>query len=231
MHLCYVDDSGRNAVVTLTGLLIPDSAWNDLLDLWLTGRRKLTETWGVRKHVELHAYRLAKRGRGRFCETEEQDRVFGSRHVRARAIDIMLQGLIDTAGLTNESVGQQREAAFRSAVRYRRVHRELDLSRRRIIEDPIIHDSKHSQLVQAADLTAYAAYQHLWSIGQVWPQGGRHGQPETALAKSHHRFSRLWLPGSDQGVHWVADNEETPGQAGGSSMSQSPWAPRWMHED
>ncbi|MFI5935092.1 DUF3800 domain-containing protein [Actinoplanes sp. NPDC051494] len=248
-----MDDSGKNDVVTMTGLLIADSGWNGLLQSWLDGRRELTEEWGVRKHVELHATDLTKGGRGRYCENDEQDRAFSPEYVRARAVNILLRGLgtcdqltvttvaartsssatayahfikhvdrwaakndtqvmivldgqelpIDTTDTTETEVRNQWDRAYRNAVHYRNVHRQLDLPGRRIIEDPVLHDSRSSQLVQAADLTAFAAYEYLWGEREVWPQGGRNGRPRAALIKAHHRLAERWLPDSDNGIHWA----------------------------
>jgi|SRR5215203_366686 len=44
---------------------------------------------------------------------------------------------------------------------YRPAHRQLDIKTRRIIEDPLMQSSRHSQLIQMADLVAHAAFQHL----------------------------------------------------------------------
>ena len=44
---------------------------------------------------------------------------------------------------------------------YYGTHRELKLADRRIIEDPWMQGSHVSQLIQAADLVAYSAFQHL----------------------------------------------------------------------
>jgi hypothetical protein len=44
--------------------------------------------------------------------------------------------------------------------RFRPAHRSLELKTRRIIEDPLMQSSRHSQLIQMADLVAHAAFQH-----------------------------------------------------------------------
>ncbi|MBK5237805.1 MAG: DUF3800 domain-containing protein [Actinomycetales bacterium] len=38
------------------------------------------------------------------------------------------------------------------------MHRDLSITNRRVVEDVIMQDSKYSQLIQAADLAAYAAF-------------------------------------------------------------------------
>src|SRR5690606_4272314 len=44
---------------------------------------------------------------------------------------------------------------------YRTAHRALKLNTRNLIEDPLFHDSKRSQLIQMADLVAWTTYAHL----------------------------------------------------------------------
>ncbi|HIZ38257.1 MAG TPA: DUF3800 domain-containing protein [Candidatus Ruania gallistercoris] len=44
---------------------------------------------------------------------------------------------------------------------FRAEHRNLKLDQRHIVEDPVMQDSKRSQMVQMADLVAYTAFTHL----------------------------------------------------------------------
>lgn len=44
---------------------------------------------------------------------------------------------------------------------YRAAHRSLDLEKRRVIEDPMFLDSKHSQWTQIADIIAWAGYRYV----------------------------------------------------------------------
>lgn len=62
---------------------------------------------------------------------------------------------------------------------YRRIHRQLDIRHRRIIEDPWFQGPHASQWLQMADLVAYSTYQHLarrpegqatWQWYETWLQ-------------------------------------------------------------
>jgi hypothetical protein len=287
VHLCYVDDSGRDGIATFTGLLVPATGWNCLLKCWLAGRRQLSQIWHVDKHAELHANELTKKRSGRFCEPGCQppgctdpgmcgddpdaadccqaecclpdccgrsyfENQFGSQAVRDRAYQIMMgrlggcpaltvttvgchtpsapdayglfidhldrwaadndtsvlvfldgpQGPIDNSDMSPEQAKAEQEAASRNATPYRRTHRDLVLSARRVIEDPIVLDSQYNQLIQAADLAAYGAYQHLWADGQ-WPSGGKHGSPKQSVIKAYQQLAPRWLPDSKDGIHWA----------------------------
>ncbi|MDQ7909606.1 hypothetical protein RB614_34310 [Phytohabitans sp. ZYX-F-186] len=103
VHICYVDDSGRGRARTVTGLIIPAAKWNDLMHRWLEGRKALSRTWGVREQVELHGNELA-RGRGAYCVSEEQERIFKNRALRLRAYDRMLTALAGCAALNVTTV-------------------------------------------------------------------------------------------------------------------------------
>ena len=119
------------------------------------------------------------------------------------------------------------EAAHRNAVPYRQVHRGLELRSRRVIEDPVIQDSRSSQLIQAADLVAYAATQWLWVKMDLWPTGGpRHGLPITELASAYEQLAARWLPTDRCGIHWAraegSEYEEALGETEGRFERRDP---------
>lgn len=95
------------------------------------------------------------------------------------------------------------EAAVRSATPYRDVHRSLDLSTRRVLEDVIMQDSRYSQLIQAVDLMAYGAYhKHLQDHPQIW---GTRNQPLPAAIRAYMQLAAHWPADSDAGFYWLED--------------------------
>lgn len=101
-----------------------------------------------------------------------------------------------------EDLAGQWEAALRNAAPFRRVHRDLDIGRRRVIEDPIIQDSRYSQLIQAVDLIAYGAYhRHRLSHPHLW---GTTIAAVPAAVRAYMTTRRHWVPGTgDDGVIWL----------------------------
>jgi len=256
VHLCYVDDSGKEKVATLSGLLIPAANWSDLISCWLDARRELTERWGVDKHVELHGNKLIKEGKGRFCGGDVRlEKGFAAQSERDAAFGVMLgalsaceplrvltvasntsrsheiyghlvthlhqwaedndtsvmfyldgpQGPHDTDGLDGAQIARLWKENSRNPVHYRKAHRALDLPRR-IVEDPVMRESKYDQLIQAADITAYAAYHHMWQrADSPWSRGGPHGEPNIEVAAAYRRLSPRWMPAcaENDGVLWL----------------------------
>ncbi len=93
------------------------------------------------------------------------------------------------------------ESAVRDSAPYREVHRALPISSRRIIEDIIMQDSRYSQLIQAADLIAYGAYQrHVQDHPEIW---GRDKKPVAAAILAYMKLRQHWLPGSENGIFWL----------------------------
>lgn len=102
---------------------------------------------------------------------------------------------------TPDELKQLWQSAVRAAGPYRRVHRDLDIGTRRILEDVVMQDSQFSQLIQAADLIAYGAYQrHRQTHPEKW---GKHGSPSVAAIRAYMKTSRQWPAGSDAGVYWL----------------------------
>lgn len=257
MYICYADDSGDNTSRSITAVLVEDKNWSALMAKWLEGRGQLTETWGVRKHAELHALELATQ-RGSFCGTDAQERLF-VHEVRRRAYEIMVSTLVDTVGLVTFTVASRETrlpivysqfirrleqwavekethvmvlldgpdgtvnteddggpdarqtrwfGAQKNAQPYRRVHRDLDVTHRRVLEDVIMQDSEYSQLIQAADLCAYAAFHDAkLRHPERWNKQG--ARQEVALA-AHQRLRTTWPSDSDDGLYWVETTRKNP---------------------
>lgn len=118
------------------------------------------------------------------------------------------QGLHRGGDVTAEESAGLWETAVRNATPYRRVHRELELSTRRIVEDVIMQDSRYSQLIQAVDLVAYGAYQrHRQLHPDVW---GRTPSAVSNAIRAYLRAREHWLPETDDGVVWVPAATQGP---------------------
>ncbi len=90
--------------------------------------------------------------------------------------------------------------AVRNAAPYRKVHRALDLTTRRVVEDVVMQDSQFSQLIQAADLIAYGAYQrHRQDHPELWGPG----EPWKAAIQAYMRLAKHWPVDSDNGIYWL----------------------------
>lgn len=252
MYLCYLDDSGDSKHgVTITALVIEDRNWAATLDAWLEGRRAVHRDFGVLKHSEIHAHDLYK-GRGRFCESEEDNKRFG-RSQREAVGRILLSKLAaaEFAAITfatsnvskpnayaqaiarledwaneqdthllvfydgqqglaggDEEVTAERsrelwERAVRAATPYRNAHRSLPIQTRRILEDPVMQDSRYSQLIQAADLIAYGAYhRHKQDHLEIW---GEQSKAMPAAIRAYMKIKAHWPKNSDSGVIWLDD--------------------------
>lgn len=111
----------------------------------------------------------------------------------------------DDSSRTPEQIRAQWDAAFRGSAPYRDVHRSLNLSTRHVIEDVVMQDSRYNQLIQAADLVAYGAYQlHTQEHPDLW--SSKH-TPAADAIRAYLRTKRLWIPDSDQGILWVEERK------------------------
>lgn len=93
------------------------------------------------------------------------------------------------------------ETAIRDAKPYREAHRGLDINTRLIVEDVIMQDSRYSQLIQAADLIAYGAYNlHRQNHPEIW---GTKNVPVAAAIIAYMKLAKHWVKDSDNGVIWL----------------------------
>jgi len=185
MVLFYVDDSGDEHMTTFTAIGVPAGRWNEGLACWLGWRRRLHDDYGVDVDYRLHANEWVA-GRGRPAK-DAHALVNRNKPARWQIYVAALDALAKIPGLvvlTVAQAGSDRAAAYRELIRrierfiakerthalvivdgdgpdLRTLHRELDLSSRRIVEDPWKRDARENQWLQAADFVAYAAYQHI----------------------------------------------------------------------
>lgn len=107
----------------------------------------------------------------------------------------------DDDGRSPDEIRSQWDTAFRASAPYRNTHRSLELETRRVIEDVVMLDSKYNQLIQAADLVAYGAYQwHLQAYPDKWSP---RNSPVADAIRAYFRTKAKWLPESDHGVIWI----------------------------
>ncbi|MFJ9522674.1 DUF3800 domain-containing protein [Kitasatospora sp. NPDC101801] len=96
----------------------------------------------------------------------------------------------DSDRLSGEAAAEAWRQAVRSAAPYRDTHRGLPLASRRVLEDPVMQDSAYSQLIQAADMVAYAAFHHLaLADATLWPKLS----PVGPMSRSYKRLSTRWM--------------------------------------
>lgn len=118
-----------------------------------------------------------------------------------------LQGfkhLLDDDVADTQAGKEQWVSAARNAAAYRNVHRDLEISGRRIIEDVIMQDSRYNQLIQAVDLIAYCSYhRHLQAHPEIW---GTSNTVMPAAAIAYSRLRKHWPDGSDDGMVWFSDS-------------------------
>jgi len=103
--------------------------------------------------------------------------------------------------VTTERSRELWDRAVRDAKPYREVHRSLPIQERRILEDPVMQDSKYSQLIQAADLIAYGAYhRHKQDHPEIW---GTQSKVMPAAITAYMKVSAHWPSTSDYGIVWL----------------------------
>ncbi|MGL4177124.1 MAG: DUF3800 domain-containing protein [Dermatophilaceae bacterium] len=168
----------------------PD-CWNGGLRHWIDLRKELYATHKIPPATELHAAQfVGGRGRPSTDSAVNASKA-ARREVMTRALkaigenpDIVLGTVYRKTTTTGPAYARQRVAVYEKLLQhldarlvkadefgmifmdgsdqaYQRAHRQLKLSSRRIIEDPVYQSSHISQWVQMADLVAWSTYQSL----------------------------------------------------------------------
>jgi Protein of unknown function (DUF3800) len=190
-YLVYVDDSGNESFRLYTAIFISASEWRTTLSRWLEWRRSLEARFEIPVLYEIHSAKFFA-GRGRPSINVRQlvntDRTL-RRAIGREALDLVADirpGIVTVArdggsvGATYAGLVQcvEQELLERDAVgivvlngqdedsRYWQAHRDLPLGERRVVEDPWTQPSHASQLIQMADIVAYAAHQQVSTSGR-----------------------------------------------------------------
>jgi hypothetical protein len=183
VRIFYVDDSGNETVTTFSAVSVPVEFWTVALDSWLGWRRHLHATHGVGVRARLHATDwLAGRGRP---SSDPAAAINHSKPIRWREFVSALDAVAAMPGvqvMTTSTPGDHRKPTYRALMggidqrlriaddhglivldgenaELRGMHRELDISARRIVEDPWMRDARESQWPQIADFVAHTAFQ------------------------------------------------------------------------
>jgi Protein of unknown function (DUF3800) len=183
VRLFYVDDSGNEAVTTFSAVSVPVRTWTAALDSWLGWRRHLHAAHGIDVRTRLHAADwLAGRGRP---SSDHAAAINRSKPIRWREFVSALDAVAAMPGvevMTTFTPHDRRKPPYRALMgqidRYlrraddyglvildgesgelRTMHRELDISTRRIVEDPWMRNARESQWPQVADFVAHTAFQ------------------------------------------------------------------------
>lgn len=186
-YLVYVDDSGDNDYRLYSAVFINIRNWSSCLGTWLAFRRRLEAEYEIPLLYEIHAGKFfAGRGRPsinpehpvntdrrlrRAIGTQGLELIGGLDNVRTltvaregNSVRPAYDGLLDevqTVLIEQDAFGILIVDGEDTDVTYWAAHRDLKLADRRVVEDPWMQASHASQLVQIADLVAYAAHQHI----------------------------------------------------------------------
>ncbi len=191
MRVFYVDDSGNEAISIIAAVTFELSEWPTVLKAWLGWRKWLYKTYALPPDFEIHAQEFVS-GHGQVPPAEKGGApppINGTVGLRREAYRRTLEQLnrqanvhvaaIARRGLTVPEVyaqfvesldfwlgdrGEQGVCIVHGGddSSYRPAHRALPLRTRHLLEDPLMQSSRNSQLIQAADLAAYAAFQNVW---------------------------------------------------------------------
>ena len=184
-YVAYIDDSGDEHTAVYTALLVPVENWNETLGLWLDFRKNLYSKYFIPASFELHATDLL--GSKGVPAPSITYGVNTDRGVRRRVLNLAVAaiGQLSSIRMISKALPHAKPAACYRALlaeidsqleaegswaimivdgegndgTHKAAHRDLEISSRRVVEDPWFVDSKVSQFVQMADIASYSVFQ------------------------------------------------------------------------
>ncbi|WP_461164936.1 DUF3800 domain-containing protein [Arthrobacter sp. R4-81] len=185
-YIAYIDDSGNENRAVYLALLIPAERWSETLREWLTFRANVYKVFEVPADVELHAAEVVQAGKnilapgvkyGVNTDAGRRKKLLNHAVLKIGQLEhvriVSYQDTLITPAQCYERLLKRLETLLAaedscaivivdgedSDTEHKKAHRRLKLDDRRVLEDPWKQDSKHSQLVQMADLAAYTLFQ------------------------------------------------------------------------
>jgi hypothetical protein len=187
VRIFYVDDSGDETISLIAALTFEFESWPTVLKQWLGWRKWLLRQYGLPVDFELHAQEFIS-GHGQVPPAGRPPKINHVMGLRQEAYQHCLRQLDRQNGVHVTAIARRHttvKAVYAEFVEmidawlaargeqglcivdgkddsnYRPAHRALKLGRRAVLEDSLMQSSTHSQLIQSADLVAYAAFQHV----------------------------------------------------------------------
>ena len=226
-YFVYIDDSGSENHDVLSALCIPAPMWADYLEQWRDFRRWMERSHGIPLAEEFHSIdvgavsknrlvggvKLNYEGRSKIASAALKSlasmssvRILTTYRDAQRGPDLYedLLDLLTTFCLHHKSWAViWFDGTDESLLKTRRaVHRKLGYDRR-VIEDPHALDSRHSSLIQMADIAAYVSYQRILQIDTE-------SRGKSVLRNGYAELERLTWKGFDSagqaviGLHEVS---------------------------
>jgi hypothetical protein len=182
----YTDESGSEEFTLHSSVLVPVARWTSVLQKWLKYRSYLARKYSVPKSYHLHMHDWMG-ARDTPVPDDTRHAINTSKKLRHElackalktiaSCDVLVftttlktpvarKAYVHHVTELDRFLGEQDswgvvvlDGPFANAREKLAPHREMDLASRRITEDPWVQPASGSQLVQMADIVAYAAFQ------------------------------------------------------------------------
>ena len=167
MYLMYVDESGDcgmpsagspSGLFCLSGLVVHELRWRDTMTQLLSFRHWLKGRYKVYLDDELHAADMIRYQNFPGPKNADDRGIVFPDATDGKKLKVFLE----TMRLSNQLKIRQRSGAF--------VYQNVPI--RVIIEDPVVRDSQHSYLIQAADCAVFLLKQSVQPSSYMKKHGG-----------------------------------------------------------